>query len=86
MDNVHTYYDSGASTRLTQVLLKIITPLLPNASSALEITESHGGGGKGKGKKRARGYEGDELLKAGTQATALGAEKSEEVLAAVDGK
>lgn len=86
MDNVHTSYDSSASTRLTQVLLKTITPLLPNASSIPEVTESHSGGGKGKGKKRARGYEGDELLKAGTQASALSVEKSEEILEAVDGR
>lgn len=86
MDNVHTFHDSGASTRLTQALLKIITPLLPNASSIPEVTENHGGGGKGKGKKRARGYEGDELLKAGTQASALSTEKSEEILTAMDGR
>lgn len=86
LHNVHAFHDSTSATRLAQTLLRTLAPILPNATPTMDSTESQGGGAKGKGKKRARGYEGDELLKAGTQASALSSEQSAEIVAALDGE
>lgn len=87
LTNIHAFHESSLSTRLVQVLLKLLAPLLPDAAAMQNSVDIQtGGGARGKGKKRARGYEGDEILKSGNQVTALSLEQSEEVVAAVNGE
>lgn len=68
-----------------------MTQLLPDAPNtdpthAVNGVEVRAGGAsKGKGKKRARGYEGDEILRSSTAGSLLDAHQSEEVLVALDG-
>ena len=51
-------------TRITKALLSTVSLLLPPAQSIVQSeTVTPSAGGSKKGKKRARGYEGDEILK-----------------------
>ncbi|KAG9019683.1 hypothetical protein FRB90_011492 [Tulasnella sp. 427] len=72
---------------LSRTTLTSITTLLSEDPSKSEPTDNVLGQsltGRGKGKKRARGYEGDELLRSRPPGSQLDAEQSEEIIAAVD--
>ncbi|KAG8901834.1 hypothetical protein FRC00_004232 [Tulasnella sp. 408] len=72
---------------LLQSTLSTITTLLSNEPSKSDPSNHELGptsGGRGKGKKRARGYEGDELLRNQPNGPQLGVGQSEEIIAAVN--
>jgi len=73
-------------TRITKTLLSTLSLLLPSAQSVVQSeTATPLAGGRKKGKKRARGYEGDEILKQTTNVMCATEAEGEMVLEALAG-
>lgn len=80
-------HDSVLSSRLARAILPSVTVLLATQSHAQADSDSVTLKSKNKrGKKRARGYEGDEMLKVSVEIMCRTAEEGEMLLVALDGK
>ncbi|KIO31087.1 hypothetical protein M407DRAFT_221600 [Tulasnella calospora MUT 4182] len=81
------FHSSVLPNRVARGTLSTITTLLSNEPLKSESSSHELGptsSGRGKGKKRARGYEGDELLRNQPHGSQLNVAQSEEMIAAVD--
>lgn len=74
-------------SRLVRVVLPSIAAILPSQSYQAQLNDNEppANGVSKKGKKRARGYEGDEILKVGSDFVCPTADERSAVIAALEG-
>ncbi|KAG8896569.1 hypothetical protein FRB99_008832 [Tulasnella sp. 403] len=84
LDNCHVFSSDAVPSRLVKTVLSSLTCLVAEKPLNNETNKEISGSGTRRGKKRARGYEGDELLQTGPTAPILDSVRSEEVIAALD--